>query len=53
MLELETKFHPKAFNHGEVPYWGLLLVESIDIDPTLSRREMGTPMQLSKGTASY
>ena len=27
-LELETKVHPKFRNHGEGPYWGLLLVES-------------------------
>ena len=24
----ETKVHPKVRNHGESPYWGLLLVES-------------------------
>ena len=27
-LELETKVHPKVRNHGEGPYYGLLLVES-------------------------
>ena len=28
VLELETKFHSKVRNHGEVPYKSLLLVES-------------------------
>ena len=27
-LELETKVHSKVCNHGEGPYYGLLLVES-------------------------